>query len=107
MKTKLLAMLLMAGSTMFAGVRFGVGVGFGVPAPVVVGPAIPPCPGPGYVWSNGIWVAPGAYYGPSYYGGYGGGYWGGRGIVRGYDHGYARGYDHGYARGNERGGRRR
>lgn len=74
MKTKLLAMALMAGSTMFAGVRFGVGVGIGipVPAPVVV-TARPPCPGPGYVWANGYWVAPpyaGAYWvAPRYYGG--------------------------------------
>jgi hypothetical protein len=70
MKTKLLAMLLMAGSTMFAGVRFGVGFGIGVPvpAPVVVAPVIPPCPGPGYVWTNGVWVAPRPYYyGPRYY----------------------------------------
>jgi WXXGXW repeat (2 copies) len=70
MKTKLMAMLLMAGSTMFAGVRFGVGVNLGVPvragyaAPVV----IPPCPGPGYVWMNGYWAAP--RYAPRYVGGH-------------------------------------
>jgi len=87
MKTKLMAMLLMAGSTMFAGVRFGVGVGFGTP--VVVAPVIPACPGPGYVWSGGIWVAPRAFYGgPRYYGGR---YYA-RPVVRGYEHGYARGY---------------
>jgi hypothetical protein len=87
MKSKLLALLLMAGSTMFAGVRFGVGVGFG--APVVVAPVIPPCPGPGYVWSGGIWVAPRAFYGgPRYYGGR---YYA-HPVVRGYEHGYARGY---------------
>ncbi len=40
MKTKLLAMVLMAGSTMFAGVRFGVGVGFGGPV-VVAQPHMP------------------------------------------------------------------
>ena len=89
MKTKLMALLLMAGSTMFAGVRFGVGIGIGVPiapAPVVVAPVIPPCPGPGYVWSNGIWVAPGAHFGgPRYFGGH---YYG-RPAFRG---GYARGY---------------
>jgi hypothetical protein len=78
MKTKLLAMALMAGSTMFAGVRFGVGVGF----------AVPPCPAPGYVWTNGAWIAPpyaGAYWvGPRYYGGrYVPGYWGGRHVVYG------------------------
>jgi len=90
MKTKLMAMLLMAGSTMFAGVRFGVGVGFGVPvapAPVVVNYA-PPCPGPGYVFVNGVWTLPpyaGAYWvGPRYVGGrYVRGYWGGRHEVYG------------------------
>jgi hypothetical protein len=88
MKTKLMAMLLMAGSTMFAGVRFGVGIGFGVPvpAPIVVTAAIPPCPGPGYVWTNGIWVAPGPYFaGPRYFGGYYG-----RPVVRGYARGFRR-----------------
>jgi hypothetical protein len=95
MKTKLLAMLLMAGSTMFAGVRFGVGIGIGVPAPVVVAPVIPPCPGPGYVWTNGAWIAPpfaGAYWvGPRYYGGrYVGGYWGGHPVARGFARGYRR-----------------
>jgi len=81
MKTKLMAMLLMAGSTMFAGVRFGVGVGFGVPvpAPVVIAAPIPPCPGPGYVWTNGVWVV-----GPRFYGGYG------RPFVRGYARGFRR-----------------
>ena len=93
MKTKLLAMLLMAGSTMFAGVRFGVGIGIGVPvpAPVVVAPVIPPCPGPGYVWSNGVWVAPYVGVGPRYYGGhYIGGYWGGHPVARGYARGFRR-----------------
>lgn len=98
MKTKLLAMVLMAGSTMFAGVRFGVGVGFGIPVParVVVAAPIPPCPGPGYVWNNGIWVAPpyaGAYgVVPRYVSGrYIGGYWAGRHeVVRGYTRGYRR-----------------
>ena len=90
MKTKLIAMLLMAGSTMFAGVRFGVGVGFGVPvAPArVVVAAGPPCPGPGYVFVNGAWILPpyaGAYWvGPRWYGGhYYAGYWGGRHVVYG------------------------
>ena len=93
MKTKLLAMVLMAGSTMFAGVRFGVGVGIGVPvAPVVV--AQPPCPGPGYSWINGAWVAP--YVAPYYGGRYVGHYWGGHPVYRG---GYAHG---GYARGFRR-----
>jgi hypothetical protein len=87
MKTKLMALLLMAGSTMFGGVRFGVGIGIGVPAPVIVAPAIPPCPGPGYVWSNGIWVAPGPVFaGPRYFGGR---YYG-HPVVRGYGRGFRR-----------------
>jgi hypothetical protein len=55
----LLGMSLMAGSAM-AAVRFGVGVNFGVPAPVYAAPtpiavsAQPPCPGPGYVWIDGF-----------------------------------------------------
>ena len=81
MKTKLLAMVLMAGSTMFAGVRFGVGIGIGVPAPVFVAPVIPPCPGPGYVWSGGVWG------GPRYYGGH---YYAPHPVARGYARGYRR-----------------
>ncbi|HEX5227583.1 MAG TPA: hypothetical protein VFW44_07725 [Bryobacteraceae bacterium] len=52
MKKKLLVGLLLAGSTMFAAPRFGFGVSFGTPAPVV---ATPPCPGPGYEFINGYW----------------------------------------------------
>jgi hypothetical protein len=93
MKTKLLAMALMAGSTMFAGVRFGIGVNVGIPAPVAVSAYRPPCPGPGYIWVDayqdeygnwvgGYWAMPpydGAYWvAPSYAGGrFAAGYWGG------------------------------
>jgi hypothetical protein len=56
MKTKLLAMMLLAGGSMFAQTRFSVGVGFNAP-PVYVS-NMPPCPGPGYVWLNGYWHAP-------------------------------------------------
>jgi hypothetical protein len=64
MKTKILAGLLLAGSTMFAAPRLSFGIGIGVPAPVVVAPpivaAVPPCPGPGYVFVNGFWqLSPG------------------------------------------------
>jgi hypothetical protein len=48
MKTKILAGLLLAGSTMFAAPRVSFGIGIGVPAPVVVErpivAAVPPCP---------------------------------------------------------------
>jgi hypothetical protein len=62
MKKKILAGLLLAGSTMFAAPRVSFGIGIGVPAPVVVAPPIvapvPPCPGPGYVFLNGYWQLP-------------------------------------------------
>src|SRR5579875_2330066 len=79
MKTKLLALLLLAGSSVFAAPRvfFGVGVGVGPaysyvaapppPAPVVTYAA--PAPGPGYSWVGGY------YYpvGPRWY--WRAGYW--------------------------------
>jgi len=54
MKTKLLAMMLLAGGSMFAQTRFSVGIGFNQPAPVYAS-NIPPCPGPGYTWVDGYW----------------------------------------------------
>jgi hypothetical protein len=84
MKTKLMiGTLLMAGSSLFAAPRIAIGVGIGIPAPVVpvapaavvVAPAyVPPCPGPGYVWIGGNWVfrggpavvRPGYFHGPVY-----------------------------------------
>ncbi len=54
MKTKLLAMMLLAGGSMFAQSRFSVGIGFNQPAPVYAS-NIPPCPGPGYTWVDGYW----------------------------------------------------
>ena len=90
MKKAMLAMMFLAGSTLFAAPRVIVGFGFGAPAPVAV--VRPACPGPGYAWiagywaPNGVWVpgywqppavyapAPvyvgphyGAYYAPHYY----------------------------------------
>jgi len=62
MKSKLLALVFLAGSTMFAGPRVFVGVGFGPapvpyyappPAPVVA--YVPPSPGYGYTWVSGYW----------------------------------------------------
>ena len=65
MKKKILAGLLLAGSTMFAAPRIGFGISIGAPAPVVVAPpvvaAVPPCPGPGYVFINGFWQLPAAH----------------------------------------------
>lgn len=63
MKTKLLAVLLLAGSSLFAAPRVFVGIGVGIGG--YVGPAyappavrvavVPPCPGPGYAWVGGYW----------------------------------------------------
>ena len=61
MKTKLLAMTLLAGSALFAETHFSIGVGVGgygngyyAPPPPVVRYA-PPYPGPGYTWVEGYW----------------------------------------------------
>jgi hypothetical protein len=66
MKAKLFALLLLAGSSMFAGPRVFVGLGIGYPAPVTVyAPPPPPvyyappayyaAPGPGYAWVGGYY----------------------------------------------------
>jgi hypothetical protein len=78
MKTKLLALVLLAGSSMFAGTRVVVGVGVGgyypgyyaAPAPVVA----PVYVGPRYVYPRApypgaYWIGP-RYYGHRYYRGY-------------------------------------
>jgi WXXGXW repeat (2 copies) len=81
MKTKLLALLFVAGSSLFAGPHVFIGVGYGpgyyAPAPVAVyGPpppvvayAPPPCPGPGYSFVSGYWYPAGPRYA------WRGGYW--------------------------------
>jgi hypothetical protein len=62
MKTKLLAMMLLAGGSMFAQTRFSIGLGFGTqgagfyPAVPAYAADIPPCPGPGYTWIDGYWT---------------------------------------------------
>jgi len=65
MKTKLLALVLLAGSAAVAGPRvfFGVGIGAPVYAPAPVAPIaayVPPAPGPGYSWVAGYWYPVGA-----------------------------------------------
>ena len=54
MKHKLIAGLILAGSSLFAAPGFSVGVRFGAPAPVAPVYATP-CPGPDYVWIGGRW----------------------------------------------------
>ncbi len=105
MKTKLVALMLVAGGALFAQARVAIGVQIGRPAPVVVPAPVavnvyrPPCPGPGYVWVEGYydqfgnwyegyWALPpyaGAYWvAPRFTGGqFFAGYWTGpRGIYR-------------------------
>jgi hypothetical protein len=53
MKSKLLVLGLLAGSSLFAGTRVFVGVGGYAPPPVVA--YATPCPGPGYNWVAGFW----------------------------------------------------
>jgi hypothetical protein len=67
MKSKLFAILLLAGSSLFAqpAVVVGAGPGYGYysappPAPVVA--YRPASPGPGYAWINGYWVPSGRRY---------------------------------------------
>jgi hypothetical protein len=73
MKTKLLAMMLLAGGSMFAQTRFSVGIGFGGggdfyrPTPAYAS-NIPPCPGPDYTWVDGYWSQ--GYGGDSWVAGY-------------------------------------
>ena len=74
MKTKLLALVLLAGSSMFAAPRFHVGISFGGYGPAVVpvwayGPPpaplavyAPPAPGYGYTWVGGYWYPAGPRY---------------------------------------------
>jgi len=56
MKSKLLVLGLLAGSSLFAGTRVfvGIGGGYAPPPPPVVAYATP-CPGPGYTWVAGFW----------------------------------------------------
>src|SRR5712675_404713 len=61
MKTKLLAIMLLAGSSMFAETRAGIGIGLGgygagfYQPPPSYASRIPPCPGPDYAWVDGYW----------------------------------------------------
>ena len=59
-KSKLLAVALLAGGSMFAQSRVAIGVNIGGYGPGVYPPPAyvayrPPCPGPGYTWVNGFW----------------------------------------------------
>jgi len=124
MKTKLMAMLIVAGGSLFAQ-HLSVGVGIGAPGyygvrpvaplPVVVGAYRPPCPGPGYAWIDGYYGAYGNWIGgywtlPPYAGYWGGPRYAGPGFRAGgfVGGGYARGYVRGggFVRGGGHGFRR-
>ncbi len=107
MKTKLLALFLLAGASVFAHPRVFLSFGFGGYAPgyygsgyyvatappPVVAYAPPPCPGPGYSWVGGYWypVGPRYYYHRGYWARppYRGAYWV---SPRYYGHRYYHGY---------------
>ena len=76
MKKKLIALVLLAGTSAFAQSRFSVGVGIGAP----VAASRPFSPGPGYTWVDG-------YYDP--YGAWINGYWAPPVVSFGYAQGYA------------------
>jgi hypothetical protein len=100
MKTKLLALALLAGGSMFAQSRFSVGVnvggigGYYTQAPPQYAAEIPPCPGPDYIWTDGYWADNGWI----------NGFWARRPYATGYViapryNYYARGYENrGFAR---------
>ncbi len=104
MKGKLLALLLLAGSSLFAGSRVFVGIGVGggyypgyyaPPPPPPVVAYVPAAPGPGYAWVDGY------YYpvGPRYH--WRAGYWAPRPYVGAYwvsPRYYGRRYYRGYWR---------
>jgi hypothetical protein len=73
MKTKLLALLLVAGGALFAESHFSIGIGIGgfAPAYGYYAPPLPPAPpavvyapapGPGYTWVSGYWYPAGPRY---------------------------------------------
>ena len=65
MKTKLLALVFLAGTSLFARTRVFIGFGAGgyypppPPPPVMNYYAPPPCPGPNYAWVSGYWYPAG------------------------------------------------
>ena len=76
MKTRLLALILIGGGSLFAGPRVFVGVGLGGPGVYAPPPPAPyvayapvPYANPGYTWVAGYWY----HVGPSYY--WHAGYW--------------------------------
>jgi len=100
MKTKLLAVLLFGGSTLYAEthVHFNIGINTGPGGYYVAPPPPPPVryvprsPGHGYVWVQGFWISVGNRYN------WRDGYW--APPARGY--GYANGRNNGRGHGRDR-----
>src|SRR6266849_10166026 len=99
MKTKLIAMMLLAGGSLFAETHFSIGIGIGTPGyyapppPPVVAYSRPPYPGPDRTWVAGYWYPVGSRYA------WRAGYWERSPYADGYwvapryeDHRYYRGY---------------
>ena len=105
MKTKLVVLMLLMGTSLFARTHFSIGIGVGgygypygygyyaAPPPPPIVAYAPPYPGLGYTWIAGYWYP----VGPRYY--WHAGYWsrrpyyGGRWVApRYYGHRYYRGY---------------
>jgi hypothetical protein len=85
MKFRVIALMLLAGSSVFAGSRFYFGVGIAPPPVVVYAPPpppvaayMPPCPGPDYSWVAGYWYPAGPRYA------WRAGYWARPPYARGY-----------------------
>jgi ABC-type nitrate/sulfonate/bicarbonate transport system substrate-binding protein len=62
MKSKLLALALLAGSSLFAAPAIGVGIELGAPPPPHVRVVRPPVPGPNYAWVDGFYEPAGGQY---------------------------------------------
>jgi hypothetical protein len=101
MKTKLLVLLMLVGTSAFAGPHFFFGAGFGPaygyyaapPPPPPAAVYAPPAPYPGYAWVGGYWYPAGGRYAwrAGYWARppYAGAYWAG---PRYYGHRYYPGY---------------
>ncbi len=61
MTKKILAVLLLAGSTMFAA-DFSIGINIGAPPPPRIVRVRPVAPGPDYLWIDGYWYPDGGHY---------------------------------------------
>jgi hypothetical protein len=89
MKTKLLALIVLAGGSLFAQSRFSVGVAIGSgPGPAYYRPAPVAVPAfrPGFVWQEGYWM--GSRFGREWVPGH----WERRAYPQSYRNGYGNGY---------------